>query len=50
MHDIAAADAGSVFATTATGGGAEVGFTLPPHGHDGRTNGPTAWRGFRRAS
>ncbi|MFE0046973.1 ATP-binding protein [Streptomyces albireticuli] len=35
VHDIIAADAGTVFATTADGGGAEVGFDLPLHGQDG---------------
>lgn len=48
VHDIIAADSGTVFATTAEGGGAEVGFDLPPHGQDG-PNGPTAWRRSRRA-
>ncbi|GGV31610.1 HAMP domain-containing sensor histidine kinase [Streptomyces spectabilis] len=31
VHDIITADEGTVFATGATGGGAEVGFQLPPH-------------------
>ncbi|MCC3777108.1 HAMP domain-containing sensor histidine kinase [Streptomyces sp. UNOB3_S3] len=35
VHDIVTADAGTVFATTADGGGAEVGFVLPPLGRDG---------------
>ncbi|MBP2401493.1 HAMP domain-containing sensor histidine kinase [Streptomyces syringium] len=43
VHDIIAADAGTVFATTADGGGAEVGFDLPPHGRAG-PNGPMARR------
>ncbi|MEU1671008.1 HAMP domain-containing sensor histidine kinase [Streptomyces roseifaciens] len=49
VHDIITADAGTVFATTAPGGGAEVGFTLPPDGRDGRPKGPTARKLFRRA-
>ncbi|MCB5165606.1 HAMP domain-containing histidine kinase [Streptomyces bambusae] len=31
VHDLVAADAGTVFAGTAPGGGAEVGFELPPY-------------------
>ncbi|OII59596.1 hypothetical protein BJP40_13360 [Streptomyces sp. CC53] len=31
VHDLVTADGGSVFARTADGGGAVVGFTLPPH-------------------
>ncbi|MGW3075826.1 MULTISPECIES: sensor histidine kinase [unclassified Kitasatospora] len=30
VHDLVAADHGTVFATAAPGGGAEVGFHLPP--------------------
>ncbi|MEU1819012.1 HAMP domain-containing sensor histidine kinase [Streptomyces roseifaciens] len=49
VHDVITADAGTVFATTAPDGGAEVGFTLPPDGQDGRPKGPTARKRFRRA-
>lgn len=49
VHDIITADAGTVFATTADGGGAEVGFRLPLHGQDG-PKGPTARRRLRRAA
>ncbi|MEU9003620.1 sensor histidine kinase [Streptomyces sp. NPDC048551] len=31
VHDLVTADGGTVFATAAPGGGAEVGFRLPPH-------------------
>ncbi|MEU5049194.1 HAMP domain-containing sensor histidine kinase [Streptomyces sp. NPDC021096] len=48
VHDIIAADAGTVFATTAAGGGAEVGFALPPHDRGG-PRGLTARRRSRRA-
>ncbi|WP_116209537.1 HAMP domain-containing sensor histidine kinase [Streptomyces olivoreticuli] len=47
VYDIIAADAGTVFAATADGGGAEVGFDLPPHDQGG-SNGPTARRRSRR--
>ncbi|MDT0449115.1 HAMP domain-containing sensor histidine kinase [Streptomyces hesseae] len=49
VHDIVTADAGTVFATTAAGGGAEVGFVLPPHDQDA-VNGPSARRRSRRAA
>ncbi|MGK5628001.1 HAMP domain-containing sensor histidine kinase [Streptomyces sp. URMC 123] len=48
VHDIVAADAGTVFATTADGGGAEVGFVLPPHGPE-EPNGRAARKRYRRA-
>ncbi|WP_372405394.1 ATP-binding protein [Streptomyces luteireticuli] len=48
VHDIITADSGTVFATTADGGGAEVGFHLPPHGREG-PKGPTGGRRSRRA-
>ncbi|MFB7632355.1 hypothetical protein ACFC0M_15615 [Streptomyces sp. NPDC056149] len=43
VYDIITADAGTVFATTADGGGAEVGFNLPPYDRDS-PSGPTARR------
>ncbi|MGK5543548.1 HAMP domain-containing sensor histidine kinase [Streptomyces sp. URMC 127] len=49
VHDIVTADAGTVFAGTADGGGAEVGFVLPPHGDDG-PNGLSARGRFRRGA
>ncbi|MFJ5677918.1 ATP-binding protein [Streptomyces sp. NPDC093097] len=48
VHDLVTADAGTVFATTADGGGAEVGFTLPPYGQD-ESNRPTIRRRYRKA-
>lgn len=47
VHDIVTADAGTVFATTAEGGGAEVGFDLPPYAEE-RPDGPAARRRPRR--
>ncbi|WP_274919398.1 sensor histidine kinase [Streptomyces sp. WZ-12] len=43
VYDIITADAGTVFATTADGGGAEVRFNLPPYDRDS-PSGPTARR------
>ncbi|MFJ7206548.1 ATP-binding protein [Streptomyces sp. NPDC098789] len=36
VHDLVTADEGTVFATAAPDGGAEVGFDLPPHSPTGR--------------
>ncbi|KNB53277.1 hypothetical protein AC230_07075 [Streptomyces caatingaensis] len=48
VHDIVTADAGTVFATTAEGGGAEVGFRLPPYGR-AAPDGPAPRRRARGA-
>ncbi|MFI0977337.1 sensor histidine kinase [Streptomyces sp. NPDC021093] len=49
VHDIITADDGTVFAEGAAGGGAEVGFVLPPDGPDGSGEPVTGSRrpGFR---
>ncbi|MEU8464502.1 sensor histidine kinase [Streptomyces sp. NPDC029003] len=36
VHDLVTAGGGAVFATAAPGGGAEVGFRMPPHGRAAR--------------
>ncbi|MGX2993409.1 HAMP domain-containing sensor histidine kinase [Streptomyces sp. JNUCC 64] len=48
VHDSVTTDGGTVFATDADDGGAEVGFTLPPAGPDPNT--PTARRRIRIGS